>query len=404
MKKQLAKTALAFTCFYVAIAVCGMVLLERNMTGVSGAGADTENKLVLLNEIEQLTTDDSGYNPAHDKLAILKSRLRQEALEEQVHHMRRTAAFFICFTVFYLLMGFWYIYFKIVRPFYKLEDYAQQIAKGNLDISLQYERTNFFGAFTWAFDHMRKEIITARKNEAQAVSENKTIIATLSHDIKTPIASIRAYAEGLEANLEADYGQRERYLQVMIRKCDEVSRLVNDLVLHSLSELERLEIKEQKVSMEKVLQETLQDLEYPYIALREPLPDAALWVDEKRMAQALLNILENAKKYAPESKIDIWATLSKERYEIHIRDYGRGILPEDIPFVTRKFYRGKNVGEQSGSGLGLYIVDYIMEKMKGGLTLKNHADGLEAVLWLPAEGEEHGDGYGQKQKADNRTE
>ena len=107
---------------------------------------------------------------------------------------------------------------------------------------------------------MRKEIITARKNEAEAVRENKTIIATLSHDIKTPLASIRAYAEGLEANLEADYEQRERYLGVIMRKCDEVSRLVNDLVLHSLSELERLEFKEQNVRILGLLRIMPQDL------------------------------------------------------------------------------------------------------------------------------------------------
>ncbi|MDE7016457.1 MAG: sensor histidine kinase, partial [Lachnospiraceae bacterium] len=73
----------------------------------------------------------------------------------------------------------------------------------------------------------------------------------------------------------------------------------------------------------------------------------------------------------------------EERCEIHIRDYGRGILPEDMPFVTQKFYRGKNVKEQQGSGLGLYIVSYIMERMNGGMALINHSNGLEAMLWLP---------------------
>ena len=232
---------------------------------------------------------------------------------------------------------------------------------------MDYERTNFFGAFTWAFDHMRKEIVAARNNEAQAISENKTIIATLSHDIKTPIASVRAYAEGLEANLDADYEMRERYLQVIMRKCDEVTRLVNDLVLHSLSELERLEIKSRQVSIRKVIEETLQDLEYPYAVLCKPLPDAELVIDEKRMAQVILNVLENAGKYAPKSKIEIWALSEKERYELHIRDYGAGICPEDMPFVARKFYRGKNIGSQPGSGLGLYIVSYIMERMDGGI-------------------------------------
>lgn len=67
---------------------------------------------------------------------------------------------------------------------------------------LNYERSNYFGEFTWAFDSMRREITKARSCEREATENNKTVIATLSHDIKTPISSIRAYAEGLEANLD----------------------------------------------------------------------------------------------------------------------------------------------------------------------------------------------------------
>lgn len=347
---------------------------------------ETENAdgygLVLLNEVEQLTADENGSSPAEEELGILREMLQRESRQVQAGLLQKMGFFYAGLAFLFLAAGMLYVYFRILRPFYKLESYADEIAKGNFDVSLEYERTNFFGAFTWAFDHMRREIAAARKNEAEAVRENKTIIATLSHDIKTPLASVRAYAEGLEAGLEADYEQRERYLGVIIRKCDEVSRLVNDLVLHSLSELERLEIREQRISMEKLIRETMRDLEYPDVLLQEPVPDAVLTADEKRLAQAILNLLENAKKYAA-GRVDVRAVQEGERYEIHVRDYGTGILPEDMPFVTRKFYRGKNVKEEPGSGLGLYIVSYIMEKMGGGLVLENHADGLEAVLWLP---------------------
>lgn len=380
MRKQFAKMASAYLCFFILIAFAVSYFLGRR---VVETGMEAGNRLVLLNEIEQLTTDSEGINPAEDEFRILKEALQKESVEGQAAYIGRVGFFNACLTLLFVSGGLLYIYVKILRPFYKLESYAEEIAKGNFDNALEYERTNFFGAFTWAFDHMRKEIITARKNEAEAVRENKTIIATLSHDIKTPLASIRAYAEGLEASLEADYEQRERYLGVIMRKCDEVSRLVNDLVLHSLSELERLEIKEQNVSIRELLLKTMQDLEYPDVSLLEPVPDAVLVVDEKRLVQALLNLLENAKKYAKGSRVEVLARQEGERYEIHVRDYGTGIMPEDMPFVTRKFYRGKNVQDEPGSGLGLYIVSYIMERMKGGMVLENHEDGLEAVLWLP---------------------
>lgn len=380
MKRQFLKLVSAFFIFLMSAALLVGIRMENETAGME---SDAENRLVLLNEIEQLTTDDEGNNPALEEIGSLKENLQDGTAARQGGILRRMYVFFVCFTAVCLSVCFAYLYFRILRPFYKLENYAEQIAGGNLEVSLGYEKSNFFGAFTWAFDHMRKEILTARRNEAQAVRENKTIIATLSHDIKTPVASIRAYAEGLEAGLEADYEMRERYLKVIMRKCDEVSGLVNDLVLHSLSELDRLEVKAQKISMRAVLEDTLQDLEDTRITLCQPVPEAEVRADSRRMAQVISNLLENAGKYAPESRVDVRAVCEKGRYEIRIRDYGSGIMPEDMPFVTQKFYRGKNAGGRPGSGLGLYIVSDIMEKMQGGLTLENHRDGLEAVLWLP---------------------
>ncbi|MBS6976686.1 sensor histidine kinase family protein [Gordonibacter urolithinfaciens] len=94
-----------------------------------------------------------------------------------------------------------YLYVGVVRPFMRLEAFAQDVASGNLDSPLAYERSNPFGRFTWAFDNMRVEIKRARAVEAEAVERGKTAVAALSHDIKTPIASIRAYSEALELGL-----------------------------------------------------------------------------------------------------------------------------------------------------------------------------------------------------------
>lgn len=377
MKKKFVVVAVVSICMFIVM-TSGIALFIDSKAEKSGG----EYSLVLLNEIEQLTTPETGENPAQDMFVQLKSQLRQESSKTQNNSIRQTAAVCMMAAVFYLLLLFGYLYSRIFHPLCRIENYADRIAKGDMDFPLEMERGGFFEAFIWALDHMRKEIGDTRKKEKRAVDENKTIIATLSHDIKTPIASIRAYAEGLEANLEAGYEQRERYLQVIIRKCDEVTRLTNDLVLHSLSELERLTVNRQRVVIDKVLTETLQDLESFYVVIKSPFPKADVWGDEKRIAQVLLNLLENAWKYAPNEKVEVWAVLLKECYEIHVRDYGKGIRPEDMPFVFEKFYRGKNVEDKPGSGLGLYIVYYIMEKMGGGVTLFNHEDGLEAVVWL----------------------
>ena len=370
----------------VVISMCCLLLLNTGiLIFAEGRIQDKSegNGLVLLSEISQLTAREDGSNPAKEEIAQLEKLLSQGNIEGQKAMMREIAILYMAAAALCMLGLSGYLYGKILRPFYKLDRYAEEIAKGNMDFPLEVERGNFFGAFTWAFDHMRREITETREREKRAVDENKTIIATLSHDIKTPIASVRAYAEGLEANLEADYEQRERYLQVIIRKCDEVTRFTNDLVLHSLQELERLTVRKETFEIRKTVTDTLRDLEYEYVILCQPLPEARLSGDEKRIAQVLLNLIENARKYAPGAKVEVSGVLCENRYEIHVRDYGKGIFPEDMPFVLDKFYRGKNAGDQPGSGLGLYIVNYIMERMGGGVELLNHEDGLEVVVWLP---------------------
>ncbi len=379
MKRKFAQLVIVCICCFLALTVGSLVFMENRIKT-----EETGSKLVLLNEIDQLTTDKDGSNPAKEEIARLGELLKRESAEGQKTMAGELTLIYMTAALLCMAAVFGVVYSRILAPFYRLEKYADEIAKGNMAFPLEVERNNFFGAFTWAFDHMRKEITEAREREKSAIDENKTIIATLSHDIKTPVSSIRAYAEGLEASLEVDYEQRERYLQVIIRKCDEVTRLTNDLVLHSLSELERLTIMRQEIAIRKVITDTLEDLEHDRVETPESLPEAWVYGDEKRIAQVLSNLIENARKYAPGARVEVSAAVGENRYEICVRDYGKGIPPEDMPFVMDKFYRGKNVEDKPGSGLGLYIVKYIMEKMGGDVTLYSHADGLEVVLWLPA--------------------
>lgn len=376
MKKQFLKSALAiFLLLLLFFAGCTW-FLEKTLFL-----PETENGRVLLNEIRQLTTDETGRNPAGQELALLEKLMDRRSADSLQKELVLISGIYMVVSVFCILILFLFLYFKIIRPFHRLESYAGEIAKGNLEVSLSYERTNVFGAFTWAFDHMREEIIRARNHEKKAIRENKTIIATLSHDIKTPIASIRAYAEGLEANLDSDYIQRERYLAVILKKCDEVTSLTNDLVLHSLSELEHLEINLRNMKIKAVLEEILSELNCQ-VRIRV-IEDCLLTVDKKRLAQVMENLLGNAEKYAPGAETEVWAQIMGKQYEIHVRDHGGGVPPEDMPFLFDKFYRGGNAEEVQGSGLGLYIVSYIIKRMDGEILPLNHEDGLEMVVILP---------------------
>lgn len=365
-----------------------LLLFMALLSGYARSINDTEqngNAVVLLNEIRQLGSDAEGYNPAGEQIDELQEYFRERSDEGEVLFVKRMLLVFLVFGIGYLAVIFGYVYWRILKPFAKLEKYAEQIADGDLDVSLGYERENYFGAFTWAFDHMREEIRYARKREREAIEENKTVIAALSHDIKTPIASIRACSEVLEANLNADYEKRQRYISIILKKCDEVTALVNDLVLHSLSELEKLEIHLEKLKIADVIRQTVEEMTFSDLLLEEPLPDAMVSGDAARVAQIIENLLNNARKYAPGAKVHIYAKVLQGRYWIHVQDEGDGILPQDLPFVLQKFYRGKNVEGQPGSGLGLYIVRYLAEAMKGEVRLENTGKGLDVAFCLPVD-------------------
>ena len=370
--------------FFITAAFAGALLLATGAFYYFAKHTNLEEKkaelIVAVNEIERLA-DAGEWAGLQEKTAQLSENIR--GIEGAPGG--NTGLFVLCgFCLAFLICVFLYVYFAILRPFDKLQGFAEKIAQGNLDIALRYERSNYFGAFTWAFDSMRREITKARSCEKEAIENNKTVIATLSHDIKTPIASIRAYAEGLEANMDSTAEKRERYLSVIMKKCDEVSRLTNDLFLHSLADLEKLKITLREMELCAFLKEAVEEIgaEQNDIHFTVPAFTVRVSADENRLLQIVENLVNNARKYA-KTHIDIFCVKDDNGVSIHVRDYGGGIPDEDMPFIFDKFYRGKNCGGEQGSGLGLYIVKYLTEQMRGETFLHNHRDGLEAVITLP---------------------
>lgn len=339
------------------------------------------NHIVALNEIEHLSETDKEQEK--EKIEELKQSIRKE----EVRSTGSSQLWMICIiSILFLIVVFGYIYFVILRPFEKMKGFAGEVAKGNFDVALEYERSNYFGEFTWAFDSMRREITKSRANEKEAIENNKTVIATLSHDIKTPIASIRAYAEGLEANLDTTPERRTKYLNILMRKCDEVTKLTNDLFLHSLSNLDKIKTNSYRFEICSFIKNAVGEMAGEQNDINFNMPDfmAEISADKNRLLQVTENLINNARKYA-KSQIDISIKKDDGYIEIHFRDYGSGIPDEDMPFIFDKFYRGKNCEGEQGSGLGLYIVKYLTEKMGGKVLLHNHRDGLEAVVSLPAD-------------------
>ena len=292
----------------------------------------------------------------------------------------------VLFSLLSLLSLLFYLYnFRknVLLPFKKLKVFAASVARGNLDFPLEMDRNQIFGAFTESFDLMREELYKAREQERAAVKSKKELVAKLSHDIKTPIASIKAVSE-LMALRVASEKEREQ-LALIEAKADQVDDLISNLFQATLEELQELTVAVMEEDSKK-LKELINQADYLKIAELEFIPECIVLLDPLRIAQVFDNIIGNAYKYAG-TRLRICFALqqnmdSQETLCIEIQDFGGGVCDQELPFITSKFYRGKNADQKQGAGLGLFISCFLMQQMGGRLCCKNRADGFSVVLYL----------------------
>ncbi|MBQ3600616.1 MAG: HAMP domain-containing histidine kinase [Lachnospiraceae bacterium] len=280
-----------------------------------------------------------------------------------------------------LLIGYFIlamIYFNFIRPFKNLQQFSSQVAKGNLDMPLKMQKNNFFGAFTESFDIMREELKRARESEYAANISKKELVAELSHDIKTPVATIKATCEVLQVK-EKNPDILEK-VEVISNKAEMIDNLIGNLFHATLDELQALKVEvteESSLCIEKMLL----DLKYyGEIILENSIPECLLYMDRLRLEQVVDNIINNSFKYAGTA---IFVSFDEKDNGIYvtIRDKGPGVPEEELILVKEKFYRGSNTKGKSGSGLGLYLAENFMSQMQGGMDCYNK-DGFVTILFL----------------------
>lgn len=275
-----------------------------------------------------------------------------------------------------------YLERAVILPFRRLRSFAGRVAEGNLDIPLTMDRQNLFGAFTESFDIMRSELKKARIAEAEANAGKKELVAKLSHDIKTPVASIKAASE-VGAALADNEKTRENYRQI-IHKADQINTLVSNLFTATLEELGQLPVAPVDIEGREV-EELLRNADYLHRAVIPELPDCLLYADRLRLQQVFDNIFANSYKYA-NTGIETAVQREGNYLAVSIEDYGGGVSREELPLLKEKYKRGSRTGQVEGAGLGLYISDYFMKEMKGELVVENGQNGLRVTVRLAISG------------------
>ncbi|MCR4689848.1 MAG: HAMP domain-containing histidine kinase [Lachnospiraceae bacterium] len=282
-----------------------------------------------------------------------------------------------------------YVRKRIVIPFRNLRDFAGDIAEGKLDQPLSMDRDNLFGAFSESFDIMREELARSKRREIELQKKERELVASLSHDLKTPITGIKLTTELLKAKLESgqelsgNASDLAEKLDNIYKKADQIDVLVNDLFSSTLEDLGQFKVSctDEKAS---ILQEIVKKYDDRNLAASESVPEVLIRMDGRRMSQVIGNIISNSYKYAG-TRIDITYRIVEDFLEMHLADHGPGVPPEELSLITNKFYRGKQWADskESGNGLGLYIAAMLMEKMDGQLLVMNTDDGFGITLLIP---------------------
>ena len=276
------------------------------------------------------------------------------------------------------IVSAFYINRSIIRPFEEMKEFAKEIAIGNLEINLKMDRRNIFGIFTESFDIMRMELKHAREKAEKIEKSKMELIASISHDIKTPITSIMVICEFLSVIIK-DEAQLAKILSISA-KAEQINLMTADLLNSQLEELGELKVTRGSVLSSDIGNMfKIADSQEKIVECR--IEDCIVKADKVRMQQIINNIIDNSYKYA-DTSIWIGSKLLDNSLFISIKDRGNGVAEEEIHKIKEKFYRAKGTENKHGSGLGLYIVNELMKKMEGSVSFRNEEDGFVAELEL----------------------
>ncbi|MDO5292509.1 MAG: HAMP domain-containing sensor histidine kinase [bacterium] len=288
--------------------------------------------------------------------------------------------FFVLMTVLLLLNIGYVLYLErtLLHPFNELKVFARHVAAGNLDLPLKKDRGNAFGEFTESFDLMREELAKAKENERKLNESKKELIASLSHDIKTPLASIKAMAELLTVACKEE--KQRTKLVAISDKVDHIQVLVNNLLHSTLEELKEIKVETEEC-MSTQLVKMIKEADDRGLVSAISIEDSLVYCDQIRMQQVFDNIISNSYKYA-NTRIEVESYVEDGYLQIEVRDYGSGVSDMERLLVVKKYYRGKNGEGKSGAGIGLYISQYFMQKMQGDLEILPSKQGFVVGLKL----------------------
>lgn len=294
---------------------------------------------------------------------------------------------FFIFLVAILFFIFIYIKNRVIKPFNQLQDLPYELSKGHLSKNIKESKNRFFGKFIWGLDLLRETLESHKNKELQLQKEKKTMVLSISHDIKTPLSSIKLYSKALQQGLYLDKEKQQNALININKKADEIEYYVNEIIKTSKEDFLNLEVNNTEFYLSELVAriksyyiEKLQLIKTDFII--NDYSDCIIYGDIERCLEAMENIIENAIKYGDGKQIEISFSKEENCQLISIINSGNSLPLNETIHIFESFWRGSNSNKNNGSGLGLYICRQIVLKMNGDIFANPTANQMQITIVL----------------------
>ncbi|MBD5117375.1 MAG: HAMP domain-containing histidine kinase [Ruminococcaceae bacterium] len=263
-----------------------------------------------------------------------------------------------------------YIKKAVLQPFERLTSIPYALSKGNLTAPLKESKNRFFGKFLWGIDLLRENIEQRKQRELELQREKKTLLLSLSHDIKTPLSAIKLYSRALSKNLYPDAEKQRETAENINAKADEIERYVSQIIGASREDFLSLDVKNGEFYLSDLIQSVSSYYREKTALVKTDFRigeygNCMLFGDLDRGIEVLQNVVENAMKYGDGRLIELNVSDEDEGVLVSVKNSGCTLDKKELPHIFESFWRGANTSNIQGSGLGLYICRELMRKMNG---------------------------------------
>lgn len=282
---------------------------------------------------------------------------------------------------------------NIIIPITNLTKDTEKLRCGNLETVITDQGYGEIRELGNAIEQLRLQLKNSIYNQQRIDENRKFLISSISHDLKTPVTSIRGYLDGVLDGVADTEEKKKYYLSKAIDKTKLINTMIEDLLLYSKLDLNQIPFQKEKVSIVRYTESCVEDnlmefeRENKKIVLENELSDVYfVIIDNEKFKRVIQNIVDNAKKNIEEElgQLKIILRETNSSVIIEFKDNGKGIRQEDLPYVFDRFYRADTARTVEGSsGLGLAIAKQIVEGLGGRIwAISEIGEGASIIISL----------------------